>query len=484
MTLNEGNEGSSGESIQVAGSLRGRLLRRMAALLAVLLVISGLSAYFNGRQAADTAYDRTLLASARTIAAGLSESDGHLKASIPYIALDNFAFDSAGRIYYQVLGLDGQLVSGYEYLPSAPADTPLTRDYPALARFYNAYYRGQRVRVVSLQQPVSETTLSGIAEIRVAETEEARERMARGLLLDTLWRMTLLTLGAMALAWFMVTAALRPLEQLRQAVAERSPEDLRPLPVLTVQRELLPLVSALNLFTARLRHLLERQSQFIADAAHELRTPLAALKARLELGLREQSPDIWHYTLLEARHSSNRLAHLANQLLSWARIESSAQAVAEGSAERIELGTLARNLGLALAPLAHARGVALALEAEQDVWVMGEPTLLNELLSNLLDNAMAHTPAREGQVILRVLPPGLLEVEDNGPGIPESARQKVFERFHRLNPERDGAGLGLAIVGEICRAHQASIHLLDGQHGGLRVRVEFPPCKPLVPDEV
>ncbi|TWH76073.1 two-component system sensor histidine kinase TctE [Azomonas agilis] len=461
-------------SVQVAGSLRGRLLRRMALLLTLLLLVSALSAYFNGRRAADTAYDRTLLASARTIASGLFESDGRLKARIPYIALDTFAFDSAGRIYYQVLGLDGQLVSGYEQLPGAPTDAPLTRDYPALARFYDAQYRGQRVRVVSLQQPISETTLNGMAEIRVAETEEARERMARSLLADTLWRMTLLILAAMALVWVVVTAALRPLEQLRRAVAERSPEDLRPLPVLTVQRELLPLVTALNLFTARLRHLLERQSQFIADAAHELRTPIAALKARLELGLREQTPEIWWQTLNEGRHSSDRLAHLANQLLSWARIESSAQAVAEGSAERIELRQLARELGLALAPLAHARGVDLALEAPEPVWVMGEPTLLNELLSNLLDNAMTHTAKQGGLVTLRVLPPSALEVEDNGPGIPESARQKVFERFHRLTPERGGAGLGLAIVGEICRAHQASIHLLDGEQGGLRVRVEFP----------
>lgn len=460
--------------IQVEGSLRGRILRRMAVLLTVLLVASAVSAYFNGRRAADTAYDRTLLASARTIAARLFESDGRLKARIPYIALDNFAFDSAGRIYYEVLDLEGDLVSGYENLPSAPAAVPLTRDYPALARFYDGEYRGQRVRVVSLQQPISETSLNGMAEIRVAETEEARERMARSLLVDTLWRMSLLILAAMALVWVAVTAALRPLEQLRWAVAERSPEDLRPLPPLTVQRELVPLVSALNLFTARLRHLLERQSQFIADASHELRTPIAALKARLELGLRESDPEVWKQTLTEARTSSNRLAHLTNQLLSWARIESSAQAVAEGSAEQVELGALARDLGLALAPLAHARGVDLALEAPEPVWVMGEPTLLNELLSNLLDNAMTYTPKSEGLVTLRVLSPNLLEVEDNGPGIPEHARKKVFERFQRLTPEHGGAGLGLAIVGEICRAHQANIHLLDGQQGGLRVRVEFP----------
>src|SRR5690606_3703405 len=135
-------------------------------------------------------------------------------------------------------------------------------------------------------QPVSEPELTGMAEIRVAETEGARERMAQGLLTDTLWRLGLLALGALMLVWLAVSAALRPLGRLSEAVEERQPDDLRPLPLVAVQRELKPLVLALNHFTERLRAQCERQAQFIADASHELRTPLAALKARIELGLR------------------------------------------------------------------------------------------------------------------------------------------------------------------------------------------------------
>jgi two-component system sensor histidine kinase TctE len=127
---------------------------------------------------------------------------------------------------------------------------------------------------------------------------------------------------------------------------------------------------------------------------------------------------------------------------------------------------------MALAPLAHSKGIALALEAEQPVWLRGEPTLLNELLSNLVDNALAHTP-KGGNVILRVLAPGVLEVEDDGPGIPVDQRDKVFQRFYRRNPQAGGAGLGLAIVGEICKAHQATISLHDAAQGGLLVRVAF-----------
>jgi two-component system sensor histidine kinase TctE len=453
-------------------SLRWRLLWNLGLLLTVLMLASGLSAYWNGREAADTAYDRTLLASARTIAAGVSQRDGTLSADVPYIALDTFAYDSEGRIYYQVNDINKKLISGYENLPAPPPGTLRTDDYPALASFYSARYQGQDVRVVSLLKPVSEPDMQGMAEIRVAETEEARVKMARSLMADTLLRLGMLGAGALLLVWFTVSAALRPLERIRTAVEERQPDDLRALPMVEVQHELRPLVSALNHFTERLRLQFERQGQFIADASHELRTPLAALKARVELGLRDPEPSHWRSTLEAAAQGTDRLTHLANQLLSLARIENGARAIAEGGAQSLDLSQLARELGMAMAPLAYGRGVSLALEADEPVWLRGEPTLLNELLSNLIDNALAHTPVG-GNVILRVYAPGILEVEDDGPGIPEVDRARVFERFYRRNPQSAGSGLGLAIVGEICRAHLAQISLHDGEQQGLKVRVSF-----------
>ena len=453
-------------------SLRWRLLWTLTLLLVVLMLASSLSAYFNGREAADTAYDRTLLASARTIAAGLSQRDGSLSADVPYVALDTFAYDSAGRIYYQVYDIQRRLISGYEHLPAPPPGTPRTDDYPALARFYNAEYRGQNVRVVSLLKAVSEPNMNGMAEIRVAETDEARVAMARSLMADTLLRLGMLGLGALLVVWFAVSAALRPLEHLRTAVEEREPDDLRPLPLVPVQRELRPLVQTLNHFTERLRWQFERQAQFIADAAHELRTPLAVLKARIELGLRTHDPQVLRHTLEQTVKDTDRLTHLANQLLSLARIENGARAIAEGGAQLLDLSQLARELGMAMAPLAHSRGRALALEADQPVWLRGEPTLLNELLSNLIDNALAHT-CTGGNVILRVSLPAVLEVEDDGPGIPYEDRERVFERFYRRNQQVAGSGLGRAIVGEICRAHLAHISLHDGAERGLKVRVRF-----------
>ena len=176
--------------------LRWRLLWNLALLLVLLMLASGMSAYWNGREAADTAYDRTLLASARTIAAGLAQVDGTLSANVPYVSLDKFAYDSAGRIYYQVYDIDQMLIAGDENHPGPPPGTPRTFDYPALARCYVGTYLGQPVRVVSLLKPVSEPIMNGMAEIRVAETDEARVIMARSLTADTLLRLGMPAGGA------------------------------------------------------------------------------------------------------------------------------------------------------------------------------------------------------------------------------------------------------------------------------------------------
>ncbi|GAA6132150.1 sensor histidine kinase [Halopseudomonas sabulinigri] len=457
--------------MRLTGSLRGRLLLRLALVLSLLLILASSAAYWNARRAADTAYDRSLLSSARAIAERLYDEDGELSVEVPYIALDNFAYDITGRLYYQVLDLQGRSVSGYEDLPPADASIALTEDYPALARFYNAEYRNTGVRLVSLLQPISGASNQGMAEIRVAETLEARERMARNLLRQSLINLGVLAASALLLAWLAVTAALRPLQRLRLEVAERRSDDLRPIQTAGLQREVRPLVDAINHFTGRLRENFERQRDFIAEASHELRTPLAALKARIELGLRSEQPADWRQALHEAEHSTDRTIQLANRLLSMARIERGARAVAEGSAELVPMAPLVQELALAMAPLAHSHAVALALEVEQEFAVWGEPTLLQELLGNLIDNALQHTP-QGGQIIVRLSAGRQLEVEDNGPGIPQQERDRVFERFYHQSSE--GTGLGLSIVGEICRAHRAEISLHEATSGGLLVRVSFP----------
>jgi len=449
-------------------SLRSRLLLRMSLFLLPLLLFSSLHAYLTASRAFDTAYDRSLLLAARSLAEGLHNSEGKRLLNVPYLALDNLAWDSSGQIYYQILDEQGELLSGYENLPAPPKDSPLTTDYPALARFYDGDYQNQPVRLISLLQPEA----SGMLEIRLAETRSARKRLTDQLLRASLWHLGLLAASALLLCLFAVQLALRPLQSLQQALSERRSDDLRPLPLAGLPREVLPLVKTLNRFHRKLRRLFSRQSAFISDAAHELRTPLAALKARLELGQRSTQPDDWKNTLLEASEQSERLISLANQLLSLARIESGAQAIAESGGQPLNLTALTREIALAMAALAHQRGLTLELEASQPLWIKGEANLLCELLGNLIDNALNHAQRR---LILRVLEDGRLEVEDDGAGIPEADYTKVFARFwrhpHSANPS--GAGLGLAIAHEICRAHQASISLHPAQPAGLLVRVQF-----------
>jgi len=450
-------------------SLRTHLILSMLLVLLPLLTGSIWHAYSSALQAADTAYDRSLLLAARSLAEGLHDADGNLLLQVPYLALDNLAWDSSGQIYYQILNKNGELLSGYENLPAPDFTRPFTADYPALARFYNGTYRNQSVRLISLLQPEAH----GMIEIRLAETRIARQRLADQLLSGNLWHLGLLATSVVLLCFLAVRFSLRPLHNLQQALSQRPSNDIQPLSVAGLPNEVIPLVNALNHFQQRQRHLLHRQSAFISDAAHELRTPLAALKARIELGLRSQQSQDWQRTLHEVSSQSQRLIHLANQLLSLARIESGAQAIAEGSRHRLDLSALTRDIALALAPLAYQRGVTLALEAQKSIWICGESSLLSELLGNLLDNALHYA---DENIILRVLDDAILEVEDDGPGLPEADYSNVFQRFwqsHTTTSHHSGTGLGLAIVAEICRVHNAMISLHPVTPHGLKVRVEF-----------
>lgn len=468
----------------VLGSLRNQLLRWLLIPLMILVAIDAVSVYRNALDAADLAYDRSLLASTRALAERVSIVKGKVVANVPYVALDSFETDTLGRIFYKVSGIDGEFVSGYEDLPAVPRNVPRSEIYPALVRFYHADYNGEAVRIAALLQPVYDDSMRGIALIQVGETLDARRALSRQILTDTLLRQTALVIAAAVLAWLVVRFVLRPVRLLSLQVEARAPTDLSDFDPAQVHKELRPLVRAMNGYMTRLQTLIAGQRRFIADASHQLRTPLTVLKTQAELALRECDREPVTPALREIVASiagtTDATVHLANRLLTLARAEHGA---AEGEMRPVSLLELARQVGLELALPAVRKEIDLSLDATEDVIVTGNDLLLHELITNLLDNAIRYTPAG-GKVALRVVldevdGEAVLEVDDTGSGIAPSDRERVFAPFYRAPSAQavnsGGTGLGLTIVRDIAALHGAHVHLSQGAHGcGLKVTVRFP----------
>jgi len=463
-----------------APGLKSRLLWWLLPALAALVAVNSVATYRTALAAVNTAYDRSLLAVARAVADRVELRDGRVVVEVPYVALDFFESDLRGRVYYRVGGLDGSSVSGYDDLPPLPAGVPRSEDYFALARFYDDSYRGEPVRVVALHQPVFDEHARGMALVQVAETLVSREALTRGLMVDTVARQLLLVALAALVTFVVVHTAFRPLGRLRAELDARAAGDLSPIEPRGVPREVGALVAGMNDYVARLRGTLERQERFIADASHQLRTPLAVLRAQTGLAAREDDPGRLRETLAAMDRSVGDTIHLANQLLTRARAQ---HGIANPAWGDLDLAQVAREACLELGSEAVAKRIDLAFEGECPVPLRGDPTLVREMVKNLVDNAIRYTP-EGGRIAVRLSGPGEpaeIEVEDSGEGVAEADREHVFEPFHRLaSSQQPGVGLGLSIVRDIARAHGARIDLGDGSGGvGLRVRVRFPsPASP------
>ncbi|ANF56807.1 sensor histidine kinase [Halotalea alkalilenta] len=463
-------------------SLRGRLLGWIGLALLALLGLAALKSWLDARANAEIAYDRSLLTAARVIGDSLQVEGEQLIANAPYSVLDPFSLDSGGSAYYQVIDPRGRQAAGFVDLPAPPEGLAFTRRYPALARFFNADYGNREVRVVSLLVPLSDARLNGMAEIRVAEHRDIHRQLMRQLLERSMLQLALFALVAFLLFAAAISTALRPLERVARMIQSRDANDLGPLPLDGVQREVRGLIEAINHLTVRLEEVLSAQRAFVADAAHQLRTPLFALRAQLELGLRNGAQSDLRAILTRVQHDLEQLTLLSNRLLSLARVENDLQRRAFAPCE---LTALTRDFCLGMASLAHQRGLRLAFEADGPCWIAADAALINELLAILIGNAQAYTP-KGGQILVKVARDGVLEVEDDGPGIPEEERERVFERFYRgRHRERfdernaiSGTGLGLAIAQRICNAHGAEITLSEGQQGGTLARVMFVTVEP------
>jgi len=274
--------------------------------------------------------------------------------------------------------------------------------------------------------------------------------------------------------WLIVGRGLAPLGRITRWVGERRPDDLAPLPDSGVPQEVQPLVTALNDLLGRLHQALQAQRAFVADAAHELRTPLAALNLQAQLLGRAGNDNERHEALAELQAGLRRATRVVEQLLTLARSEPGGE---ERPPQPVNLAELARNVTARHLPLAEAKHIDLGIAHIDDHAIIpGDATTLETLLSNLVENAVRYTPDG-GRIDVTVGSDHRetwLEVADTGPGIPPAERERVFDRFYRqLGTREPGSGLGLAIVRTIARRHGATVTLLDNPGGGLRVRVAF-----------
>ena len=439
---------------------RSLLLQLLPAMLVVLLG-GGALGYWVAYRSATLAYDRSLLDANLAIAGQVSVSNGKLDLHLPEIAKRVLLTDNFDSIYFEVIAANGQSVGGNAELPRP--DGPFEDGHV----FYNGEFAKRKVRLAAMQFGNKDEKFLVIS----AETLVKRNRLAQEILAAMLLPGLALALACVAVVYRGVRHGLAGIPLVRDELARRSHADLSPLPLDQVPGELAPLLAQTNDLLLRLAGSIEKQRNFVADASHQLRTPIATLLVEADLALKADNPRAELKNLVAG---TQRLSHLAHQLLTFSRIEPGHLT----ERKPVELSRLLTQSAERWLKLAKSRHIDIGFELAP-VMVSGDPFWLEELSDNLVDNAIRYTPLN-GTVTVRCgadAGSAWLEVEDSGVGIPEQARAEVSERFHRLrSSDAEGCGLGLAIVKEVALAHGAKVLVSEGRkHGGALFRVSFPP---------
>ncbi len=454
------------------------LQRRLLLLLLVpMFLVAGVNIWLDLRTADNTTLQQDRqLGSLATLLADSVVSGGTTLSNLPLLllapAIEDFMAERPHSAGYAIVDIQGDVLVGDDWL-SGPVPATSEPEFSSYA------YDGQTYRIVSLRV----ATRAGDLVVRLADGADVRQQWLRLVWLRAvLPNVVVLVLAVLAVNWA-VSRALRPLLELKDAVERRSPSDLSALDVASTPDEVRPLVESLNRLFSLVNAQAENQRRFVADAAHQLRTPLAALQVQVEawaqnvpLAQAESAPvaiKIGADQILRLRQAARRTSQLANQLLALSRVD--ARSVQTEPFQRVDLKHLCEVLMEGYLDTAMHRGIDLGLDA-RPVHANGLEWLLRELITNLLENALKYTP-RGGHVTLRcglqVNPAGVpfLEVEDDGPGLPQHERSRVLERFYRVpGSAGEGSGLGLAIADEIARVHHSRLQLSEGSGGrGLRV---------------
>jgi two-component system sensor histidine kinase TctE len=436
-------------------SLRWRLLGLLLPPLLLLVALQAWVGYDRAVHAANEAYDRSLYLAARTLAEDLTWPDGQLQLQMRPGTGYLFENHTGSRLFYRVTESSGQHLLGARDVPELP-DRPQEVHFFALVDFADAHYRGAAVRLVRLAHVLPQAGRPDrVVHVTVAETRESRDALIGAILRETLGSQALLLLAVAVLVSWAVRLAIQPLQRLRRMIEAKEDDDLRTLTDAAWPRELQPLVMAINGYLHRLGRLIGIRRRFLDNAAHQLRTPLTALKTQLGFLERQQAASVGPLVQAALRTTDDAV-RLTTQLLALTRAEHGSEME---PMVRMDVLPLVRQVTEDHSWRAHERGDDLGFEALTDqLWVRGNAVLLQEAVSNLIDNAMLH--GGPGVLItVRVTTQGI-EVQDNGPGIAPEHQAHVFERFYRASaPGVSGSGLGLAIVQEIARQHGAQLLL-------------------------
>ena len=452
-------------------SLTGRLFRGLVGPMIGLALVLGAGGAWAIHSIVEAVNDRLLGASARAVAETLEVQDGAITLDLPPWALGMLENTSRDNIYYNVYE-GNRLITGYPHLlPPLPSEFNMRQTH-----FRYGEYRGQQVRIAAEARRLPR--IENLVVVQVAETLEARWTLSTRMLIQ----LVILEVALIALASLLIPIGVRwgmaPLTHLRRGMDARSESDFTPLPLEDVPRELRDLVNAFNDLLARLDSAVEGMRRFTADASHQMRTPLSILRTHIGVLKTQIQERARAESIADIEAATDRLQRLLIQLLTLARAEGAEPSGL--SLTDIDIEATARNVAEEYAPQALRAGVDLhlAVEGREPFVAKSDKVLLTELLSNLVDNAVRYN-GHNGNVIVRVVGEDrqvVVEVEDDGPGIPEEDRDKVFTRFYRLNRDqnRPGSGLGLSIVQVLTQILDARIELLSGQNDrGLRVRVIF-----------
>jgi len=481
-------------------SLFGEILDWMLAPLLLLWPMSIFLTYLVAQNIANRPYDRELGVVVRAIAqqASIEPAAGGaaptVRLQMPSMATELLRADDADNVFFQVLGVRGEFVAGDDTLPVP--DEP-ARQIGEL-RFRDEAMRDDPVRVAYMWVKVPGAPGDGAMLVQVAETLQKRARLANEIIKGVILPQFVILPLAVVLVWFALARGIKPLSLLQQRIRRRESSDLSPIDERDVPDEVAPLVRAINELLGRLDQSIRTQKQFLADAAHQLKTPLAGLRMQAELAGREidagaSDAESLKQSLQQIARSSQRAAHMVNQLLAMARTEDREQALRK---QELNLAAIVMETVRDFVPKAMDKRIDLGYEGPDDsagvpnnVLLHGQPVLVREMVRNLVDNALQYTPSG-GTVTARVVadPFGqvvVLQVEDNGPGIAEAERELVFQPFYRpADTVVEGSGLGLAIVREVAEQHGAEISVADAQpraaaaaHGsgpGTLITVRFP----------